>query len=44
MKIHEWDPAKNIKLEKERNISFEEIVFYIEKGAVLYEADHARMD
>lgn len=30
-----WDDAKNEKLKKERNISFEEIIFYIEKGHVL---------
>jgi uncharacterized DUF497 family protein len=35
MKIHEWDSDKNDKLEKERGISFEEIVFYIERGDVL---------
>jgi len=35
MKIHEWDSDKNDKLQKERGISFEEIVFYIERGDVL---------
>ncbi|MCB4792050.1 MAG: BrnT family toxin [Elusimicrobia bacterium] len=35
MKIHEWDSDKNDKLQKERSISFEEIVFYIERGDVL---------
>ncbi len=35
MKIFEWDEAKNRKLREERNISFEEVVFYIERGSVI---------
>ena len=32
MKYFNWDPAKNDRLKRERGISFEEIVFHIEKG------------
>jgi uncharacterized DUF497 family protein len=32
MKHYNWDPDKNEKLKAERNISFEEIVFHIERG------------
>ncbi len=35
MKIFEWNETKNKKLKQERGISFEEIVFYIEKGSVV---------
>ena len=35
MKYFSWDPAKNEKLRAERGISFEEIVFHIERGDVL---------
>lgn len=35
VKYFNWDDTKNEKLKKERDISFEEIVFYIEKGRVL---------
>jgi uncharacterized DUF497 family protein len=35
MKIFEWNETKNTKLKQERGISFEEIVFYIEKGSVV---------
>lgn len=35
MKIHEWDPAKNEKLKKEQDISFEDIVFYLDRGDVI---------
>lgn len=35
MKIFEWNAAKNLKLKQERGISFEEVVFYIEKGSVI---------
>ena len=35
MKYFNWDPSKNEKLKKERGISFEEVIFYIEKGQVL---------
>ncbi len=32
MKRYNWDPLKNEKLIEERGISFEEIVFHIERG------------
>ena len=35
MKYFSWDPGKNDKLRVERGISFEEIVYHIERGDVL---------
>ena len=35
MKIYEWDSEKNIKLKEERGLSFEEVVFYLERNDVL---------
>jgi hypothetical protein len=32
MKYYNWNPEKNELLKRERHISFEEIVFHIEKG------------
>jgi uncharacterized DUF497 family protein len=40
MKYFSWDSEKNEKLKAERNISFEEIVFYIERGQVLDILEH----
>ena len=35
MKRFDWDIEKNKRLIKERNISFEEIIVFIEQGSVL---------
>jgi uncharacterized DUF497 family protein len=35
VKIYEWDSEKNIKLKEERGLSFEEVVFYLERNDVL---------
>jgi uncharacterized DUF497 family protein len=35
VKYFSWDPEKNEKLKAKRSISFEEIVFYIERGQLL---------
>jgi uncharacterized DUF497 family protein len=32
MKYYNWNPEKNELLKRERNISFEEVVFHIERG------------
>jgi len=32
VKFYDWDPAKNEKLKKERDISFEDIIFHILNG------------
>jgi len=36
----EWDPEKNERLKRERNISFEKIVFHLSRGDVWRIADH----
>jgi len=37
---YEWDPKKNDWLKRERNISFEKIVFHLSQGDVWRVADH----
>ncbi len=40
MKQFEWSAAKNRKLERERAISFEHIVYAIERGGLIDVVDH----
>lgn len=40
MKIYNWNAEKNEILISERNISFEEVVFYIDNGSLLDEIAH----
>ena len=40
MKHFSWDVRKNLRLQKERGISFEEIVFHIELGDILDLLEH----
>ena len=37
---YEWNPEKNEWLKKEREISFEEVVFHLSQGDVWKVADH----
>jgi len=37
---YEWDSAKNEWLKKERNVSFEEVIFHLSRGDVWKTADH----
>ena len=37
---YEWDPEKNEQLKKERNISFEQVIFHLSQGDVWKIADH----
>ena len=37
---YEWDPAKNERLKRERNISFEEIIFHVTQGDIWRIASH----
>ena len=36
----EWDPEKNERLKRERDISFEKIIFHLSQGDVWKIADH----
>ena len=36
----EWNPAKNETLKKERNISFEKVIFHLSQGDVWKTTDH----
>ena len=40
LKYFTWDPAKNEKLKAQRGISFDDIVFHIERGDVLDILEH----
>ena len=40
MKIYEWDNGKNIKLKEERGLSFEEVLFYLERNEVMDVVPH----
>tara|TARA_B100000959_G_scaffold247731_1_gene274221 strand:+ start:956 stop:1237 length:282 start_codon:yes stop_codon:yes gene_type:complete len=41
MKYFTWNEEKNEKLKTGRNISFEEVVFYIERGQLLDILEHS---
>jgi len=34
-KIFSWNPDKNLQLIEERNVSFEDVLFYIQRGRLL---------
>ncbi len=40
MKIFTWSPEKNQTLRRERNITFEEVLFHLERGDVLDILEH----
>ena len=40
----EWNPNKNKLLKRERNISFERIVFHLSQGDVWQKADHPNQE
>ena len=44
VKHFDWNPAKNARLKRERGISFEEVVFHIEKGDEIDVLDHPNQE
>jgi uncharacterized DUF497 family protein len=44
LKYVTWDNAKNEKLRAERGISFEDVVFHIERGDILDIVEHPNQD
>lgn len=44
MKRFSWDTEKNELLKKERGVSFEEVVFYIERGDLLDVLEHPNQE
>ena len=40
MKSINWDPTKNQQLIAERGVSFEDVVFYLQQGALLDDIEH----
>jgi uncharacterized DUF497 family protein len=44
MKPINWNPEKNQQLIAERGISFEDVVFYLQQGALLDDVEHPNGD
>ena len=44
MKHFSWSFEKNQQLKTERNVSFEEVVFYIERGLILDIVEHPNQE
>jgi len=44
MKLFDWDEEKNSELRKTRGISFEDVLFYIEKGEILDIVENPNQD
>jgi uncharacterized DUF497 family protein len=44
MKYFNWNPDKNEKLKKERNISFDDVLYYLENGYILDVIDHPNQE
>ena len=44
MKYYSWNNEKNNHLKVERNVSFEEVVFYIERGQLLDIVEHPNQE
>jgi len=42
MKLYEWNSEKNTQLKEDRGVSFEDVVFYIDRGDVLDIIPHPR--
>lgn len=40
MKVINWDPDKNKELIENRGVSFEEVVFYLQQGALIDDIEH----
>lgn len=41
---YDWNPDKNEKLKKERDISFEQIIFHLSEGDLWKTADHPNQE
>ena len=44
MKPINWNPEKNQQLISERGVSFEDVVFYLQQGALLDDIEHPNSD
>ncbi|MEA3307662.1 MAG: toxin [Elusimicrobiota bacterium] len=44
MKLFEWNNEKNNKLKEERGISFEDVLYYVDKGDILDIVLHPQQD
>ena len=44
MKYFSWNEEKNERLKRERNVSFEEVVFHIERGDLLDIVEHPHQE
>ena len=43
-KCFAWDGEKNTQLKEQRGITFEDVVFYIHNGALLFVMDHPNQE
>ncbi len=43
-KLFTWDPTTNLQLLKQRGVSFEDVVFYIQKGCLIDMLVHNQQD
>jgi len=44
MKLYSWNNEKNRRLKAERKVSFEEVVYYIERGQLLDIVEHPNQE
>ncbi len=44
VKYFSWNPEKNLRIQQERGISFEEIVFHVERGDLLDVLEHPNQE
>lgn len=44
MRYYFWNNEKNRQLKAERNVSFEEVVFYVERGQLLDDVEHPNQE
>ena len=44
MKHYSWNNEKNRQLKSKRNVSFEEVVFYVERGQLLDIVEHPNQE
>lgn len=44
VKYYQWDPEKDLKLKKERKVSFEQVILHVEQGDVLDILEHKNQE
>src|SRR3989338_1536452 len=44
MQYFEWDPVKNLKIKKERGVTFEDVIIALENGKILEILNHPNIN